>query len=69
MKIEDRFLSTYDRLRMAREGLGIMNILSNACGSCYTQLPRQTIIEVKDNASVISCPSCSIYLFFDELLD
>ena len=46
-----------------------MNITSNACGACYTQLPRQTIIEVKDNASVISCPSCSIYLFFDKELD
>ena len=68
-KIENKFLFAYDRLRRSREGLGIMNILSNACGSCYTQLPRQTVIEDKDNSSVISCPSCSIYLFFDEELD
>ena len=68
-KIESRFLANYDRLRKSRDGLGIMNILSNACGSCYTQLPRQTVIEVKDNLSVISCPNCSIYLFFDEELD
>ena len=67
--VENRFLANYNRLREARDGLGIMNITSNACGACYTQLPRQTIIEVKDNSSVISCPSCSIYLFFDEELD
>ena len=68
-KIEVRFLSTYDRLRKAKEGLGIMSIISNACGSCYTQLPRQTVIEVKESANVISCPNCSIYLFFDEELN
>ena len=64
--ISYRFLSNYDRLRQSRDGLGIMSIHSNACGACYTQLPRQTIIEVKQNSDVISCPSCSIYLFFDE---
>ena len=47
----------------------IINILSNACGACYTQLPRQTIIEIKENISIISCPNCSIYLFFNEELD
>ena len=68
-KIESRLLSNYDRLRKSRDGFGIMNIHSNACGGCYTQLPRQTIIEVKDNLSVISCPNCSIYFFFDGELD
>jgi len=68
-KIESRFVSNYDRLRKTREGLGITNIFSNACGACYTQLPRQTVLELKDNASIISCPNCSIYLFFEEELD
>ena len=68
-KIEVRFIDTYDRLRKTKNGLGIMSILSNACGACYTQLPRQTVIEVKDNTGVISCPNCSIYLFFDKELN
>ena len=56
-------------LRKSRNGIGIMNMISGACGSCYTQLPRQTIIEIKENISIISCPNCSIYLFFNEELD
>ena len=68
-KIEVKFISTYDRLRKAKDGLGVMSILSNACGACYTQLPRQTVIEVKDSVDVISCPNCSTYLFFDEELN
>ena len=67
-KIEERFVSTYNRLRKTKDGLGVMNILSNACGACYTQLPRQTVIEVKESIEIISCPNCSIYLFFDEEL-
>ena len=67
-KIEERFVSTYNRLRKTKDGLGVMNILSNACGACYTQLPRQTVIEVKESIEIISCPNCSTYLFFDEEL-
>ena len=67
-KVEIKFLSTYDRLRKSKDGLGIISIVSNACGSCYTQLPRQTVIEVKESVEVISCPNCSTYLFFDEEL-
>ena len=68
-KIESRFVSNYDRLRKTRDGLGITNIFSNACGACYTQLPRQTILELKESVNIISCPNCSIYLFFEEDLD
>ena len=68
-KIEVRFIDTYDRLRKTKNGLGIMSILSNACGACYTQLPRQTVIEVKDAVDIIPCPNCSTYLFFDEELN
>jgi len=67
-KIDIKFVSTYERLRKSKDGLGIMNILSNACGACYTQLPRQTVIEVKQSIDVIACPNCSTYLFFDEEL-
>ena len=67
-QIDNKFVSTYNRLRKTKDGLGIVNIMSNACGACYTQLPRQTIIEVKNSIDVISCPNCSTYLFFDEEL-
>ena len=55
--------------RKSKNGLGIISIVSNACGACYTQLPRQTVIEVKESSEVISCPNCSTYLFFDEELN
>ena len=68
-KIENKFLFNYDKLREAKGGKGIVEMFSNACGECYTQLPKQTVIEVKENNDLISCPNCSIYLFFDKEVD
>ena len=67
-QIENKFMATYNRLRKTKDGLGIINIMSNACGACYTQLPRQTVIEVKNSMDIIACPNCGTYLFFDEEL-
>ena len=53
-------------MRKAKNGLGITNLCSDACGVCFTQLPKQTVIEVKEGINIVSCPTCSIYLFFEE---
>ncbi|MBT6871013.1 MAG: hypothetical protein HN820_07185 [Candidatus Marinimicrobia bacterium] len=63
--IDSRYLSTYERLMGARDGAGMVSMTKSACGSCYTKLPPQMIIEVKENSKIISCPSCSIFLFWD----
>lgn len=63
--IDVRYLTTYDRLMSSRDGAGMVSMLKSSCGSCYTKLPPQMVIEVKDNTKIISCPSCSIFLFWD----
>ena len=64
-EIDSRYLGTYERLMGARDGAGMVSMVKSSCGSCYTKLPPQMIIEVKDNSKIISCPSCSIFLFWD----
>ena len=63
--IDARYLNTYERLMDARDGAGMVSMLKSSCCSCYTKLPPQMVIEVKDNSKIISCPSCSIFLFWD----
>ena len=63
--IEVRYLTTYERIMNSRDGAGMVSMLKSSCGSCYTKLPPQMVIEVKDNTKIISCPSCSIFLFWD----
>ena len=63
--IESTYLSTYEKLRNARDGVGMASIISSACGGCYSQLPPQTVIEIKENKQIITCPRCGVLQFWD----
>ena len=63
--IEPENHNNYERIRNGRQGVGMVSIIGQACGGCYTQLPPQTIIEIKKSIDVKTCPSCSIILFWD----
>ena len=51
-KIEPSYLNTYERLRNARDGVGMASIIGQACGGCFSQLPPQTVIEIKENKQI-----------------
>ena len=55
----------YERIRQNRESPGIVSIIGQACGGCYSQLPPQIVIEIKKSVDIITCPGCSIMLFWD----
>ena len=57
--------NNYEKIKNSREGAGMVSIIGKACGGCYTQLPPQTVIEIKKSIDIITCPSCSIMLFWD----
>ena len=63
--IEPTYLSQYETLRNARDGVGMASIIGSACGGCYSQLPPQIVIEIKENKQIITCPGCSILQFWD----
>ena len=62
--IEPSYLDAYEKLRNARN-VGMASIIGSACGGCYSQLPPQTIIEIKENKHIITCPNCSVFQFWD----
>ena len=63
--IEPIKLNAYERIRQSREGVGMVSIIGKACGGCYSQLPPQTVIEIKKSADMFTCSSCSIMLCWD----
>ena len=63
--IDSIYLRKYETTRKAWDGHGLVSINRNACGSCFSTLPPQTVIEVKKNDNLHSCPSCGILLFWD----
>ena len=67
--IEPTYLSQYETLRNAREGVGMASIIGSACGGCYSQLPPQIVIEIKENKQIITCPGCDILQFWNGVED
>ena len=63
--IEPSYLNIYETLRNARNGVGMVSLIETACGGCYSQLPPQTIIEIKENKQIITCPNCGLLQFWD----
>ena len=63
--IEPTYLNQYETLRNAREGVGMASIIGSACGGCYSQLPPQIVIEIKENKQIITCPGCGVLQFWD----
>jgi len=57
----NRFLEQY---KEDNESL-VTAVYSGSCGTCFFTLPAQSLEDTK-GGKLITCPSCSIYLYFDE---
>jgi len=63
--INKSYLSKYDQLKETR-GSGVASLNGNCCGGCFSTLPPQMVIEVKSNDIIHPCPSCSVFMYFEE---
>ena len=61
--IDNKFLSQYTKY-IDKYGQGMADIFRNSCNHCYTQLPPQLIVEIKYDKKLITCPSCSVFLYY-----
>ena len=62
-QVDRRTLATYDRVRVARNGLGIVPASGGRCKGCNMVVPPQLYNEVCRGCAVHSCPSCHRILF------
>ncbi len=61
--VDKRTLSQYDRVRVARGGLGIVPAASGRCKGCNMVVPPQLYNEVQKALTLHQCPSCHRILF------
>ena len=58
-KIEDRLLKAYKRVRTnARNGLGVVPVLRDACGGCFNKIPPQRQLDIRMHKKIIVCEHC-----------
>lgn len=73
-EVEERILAGYRKIRMnMRNGLAVVNTDRDACGGCFSIIPPQVHIELRQKTRLIHCENCGRILvdesFFTELED
>jgi predicted nucleic acid-binding Zn-ribbon protein len=61
--VDARVLATYDRVRPARAGLGIVPSIGGRCVGCNMMVPPQLFNEIQKGSALHSCPSCHRLLY------
>tara|TARA_B100000700_G_C14993349_1_gene832446 strand:- start:1142 stop:1861 length:720 start_codon:yes stop_codon:yes gene_type:complete len=64
-KIPSSYLSQYNTLKDVK-GMGVAPLNGDCCGSCYSMLPPQMVVEIKSNNIIHFCPSCSVYAYWEK---
>jgi predicted nucleic acid-binding Zn-ribbon protein len=59
-----KHLRLYNRIRPSKDGLAVVWVVRGACGGCFTQIPPQRVMEVRDQDKLIECESCGRILYW-----
>lgn len=64
-KVEPSYYQKYEKIRLGKNGLGIVAVVDSSCAGCHINLPPQIINEVKMR-KLIFCGSCARLLYWAE---
>jgi predicted nucleic acid-binding Zn-ribbon protein len=64
-----QIISMYEKVRKARDGMGVAAIKNGVCGGCYSYIPPQKIVEIKRMKKIYTCEFCGRILVYNESQD
>lgn len=68
--IEDRLLHSYEKIRNSvKNGLGVATIVRDSCGGCFSKIPPQRQLDIKQRKKIIVCEHCGRVLVDAELAE
>ncbi|MBI4810922.1 MAG: hypothetical protein HY800_05685 [Ignavibacteriales bacterium] len=67
-RIDKQDLERYERIRKAKNGIAVVPIKRNACGGCYSRVPPQKILEIRQNSRFYTCEHCGRILVSDHIV-
>jgi predicted nucleic acid-binding Zn-ribbon protein len=56
----------YDRLRRARASAVVVPLSGDACGACFTAVPRNRRSQIRAGALLEGCEACGVILYATE---
>ena len=64
--IEKTLRARYDRLRSARTAAVVVALRGEACGACYTSVPRNRRTQIRAGILLDNCEACGVILYYEE---
>ena len=66
-KLNARHLSMYERISRAKHGSAVVSVVQNSCGGCFTSIPPQRILEIREMNRLFICEVCGRILVWDDI--
>lgn len=58
-KVEERLIKAYERIRKSVfNGLAVVTIERDSCGGCYSKVPPQRQMDIRQRKKIIVCENC-----------
>lgn len=67
--VDEEILTLYERIRDARAGLGVAEMVDSGCSACQVRQRPQLVVEVNKMAGVRQCGNCKRILFSRDALE
>jgi predicted nucleic acid-binding Zn-ribbon protein len=67
-QIEKTLKARYDRLRSARTVAVVVSLRGDACGACFTAVPRNRRTQIRAGLAFDNCEACGVILYAEESL-
>ncbi|MCK5147906.1 hypothetical protein KAR48_14205 [bacterium] len=64
--LQPRLVNSYERILNAKNGLAVAPVIRSACSGCFTNLPPQHVLEVRQMQRLIMCEFCGRMLVWDK---
>jgi len=68
-RIDKQDFEKYERIRKAKNGLAVVPIKRGACGGCFSRVPPQKILEIRQNSKLYTCERCGRILVSDHIVE
>lgn len=68
VRLDKNYIERYERIRKAKGGLAVVPIKRNACGGCFSRVPPQKILEIRQNSKLYACEHCGRILVSNHIV-
>ena len=69
LRVENRVLKVYDRIRRNLRGMTVVPVKKGACSGCFHVIPLQVMLQIRQAQKLVSCEGCGRILILEEGLE